>query len=138
MIDFSTKFGKRVREQLSSELVVWLTTMDRDGTPQPKPVWFFWDGQSVVIYSEPDTYKVRHIRRNPRVSLHFNTDAGGNEVSVLTGEAHLDSGLPMADKHAEYLEKYSKGIADLGMTASGFAEDYSVGIRVTPAKLRGF
>lgn len=44
----------------------------------------------------------------------------------------------MADKHFEYIEKYRNGIADLGMTESGFAEDYSVGIRVTPAKLRGF
>ena len=77
MIDFSTKLGKRVREQLRSERVVWLTTVSRDGTPQPRPVWFFWDGQSVVIYSEPDTYKVRHIRRNPRVSLHFNTRRRG-------------------------------------------------------------
>ncbi len=138
MIDFSTKLGRRVGEQLKSERVIWLTTVGPDNTPQPRPVWFHWDGTSFLIYSQPEAHKVRHISHNPKVSLNFNTDPEGEEVAVFIGEAHLDPSMLPADRHEEYLEKYTQGIADLKMTPSGFASDYSVAIRVTPTKLRGF
>ena len=44
-IDTSSSFGRRVVERLENEHVVWLTTVAADGTPQPSPVWFLWDGQ---------------------------------------------------------------------------------------------
>ena len=138
MLDFSTEFGKRARRQLQSERVVWLTTIGRGNTPQPRPVWFYWDGGTLLIYSQPDTHKVRHLTRSPGVSVHFNTDSDGHEVTVLTGEARVDPGAPPADRHREYLEKYRQAIAGLGMTPEEMGRDYSVAIRVTPTGLRGF
>jgi predicted pyridoxine 5'-phosphate oxidase superfamily flavin-nucleotide-binding protein len=26
--------------------VIWLTTVDADGTPHPNPVWILWDGDT--------------------------------------------------------------------------------------------
>ena len=99
---------------------------------------------SLLVCSKPDTHKIRHIARSPKVSLHFSTYSEAQEVSVLTevsvlaGEADLDPSAPPADEHAQYLEKYRKGIADLEMTPREFASDYSVTIRVSPKRLRGF
>ena len=137
-IDFSTKFGRRVAEQLKTEQVIWLTTVGPGNTPQPRPVWFWWDGTAVLIYSKPKAYKLLHIRRYPNVSLHFSSDAEASEVAVLVGRASVVRTAPAANDHKEYLRKYRKGITDLGMTPKGFAEDYSVAIVVTPARLRGF
>ncbi len=37
-------YGERVRRRLTGEMTIWLTTVGRDGTPQPNPVGFLWDG----------------------------------------------------------------------------------------------
>ncbi len=137
-IDTSTEFGQRVMRRLREEHVIWLTTVGPDGAPQPRPVWFLWEEGSFLIYSQPDAHKVRHIRRNPHVALHFNSDTDGNDVVVFIGEARLDDSAPRADRHAAYLAKYAQGIADLGMTPQQMAEEYSAAIRVTPTHLRGF
>ena len=138
MIDFSTKLGRRVAKQLKAEQVIWLTTVGPGNTPQPRPVWFWWDGTSVLIYSKPKAHKLRHIRRYPNVSLHFISDAEASEVAVLVGRASLPRATPAAHDHKEYLRKYRKAIAGLGMTPKDFGEDYSVGIVITPTRLRGF
>ena len=136
-MDFTTEFGRRVSHQLDTELVIWLTTVGADLTPQPRPVWFLWEGESVLIYSETDTHKVRHIARRPKVSLNFSTDRQGHHVAVMTGVASIDSNAPPANEHAEYIAKYRDEIAALGMTEGEFGTDYSVAVRVESARLRG-
>ena len=37
-------YGERVRWRLTGEMTIWLTTVGRDGTPQPNPAGFGWDG----------------------------------------------------------------------------------------------
>ena len=80
MLDTTTEWGRLVERRLREEEVIWLTTVRRDGQPQPIPVWFLWDGETILIYSRPDQQKVRNIRHNPKVSLHFNTDEYGDSV----------------------------------------------------------
>ena len=86
-IDRSTDFGARAARRLAEEQVGWLTTVRADGMPQPVPVWFHWDGETLLIFSEPAARKVRNLAGNPRASLHFNTDGDGDDVVVVTGEA---------------------------------------------------
>ena len=137
MVDFSTELGRRVLGLLDSEQVIWLTTVDSKGAPQPRPVWFLWDGSSLLIYSSPDAYKLRHLARNAKVSLNFNSDPEAHHVAVLVGEARVDRDAPRADRESRYLEKYREGIAGLGMTSTRFGTAYSVAVRVTPERLRG-
>lgn len=136
-IDLSSDFGKRVERRLQSEQVIWLVTTGVDGTPQPSPVWFLYHGGTVLIYSEPDTPKVRNIARTPKVALHFNDDHGGNIV-VLTGSARALDDAPSREEQAAYLEKYAEGIKGIGLTLEGMTAKYSTAIRITPEKVRGF
>jgi PPOX class probable F420-dependent enzyme len=138
MIDLSTEFGARVARRLEQELIIWLTTVRIDGTPQPSPVWFLWADQSLLIYSQPNKQKLRNIAQNPKVALNFNSDASGGDIAVINGTAQIDSQAPPADRIRAYLDKYRQEIADLGSTPDGFAQSYSVAIRVTPVGLRGF
>lgn len=66
MIDLSTQFGQRVAKRLEEESIIWLITVSQDGFPQPRPVWFWWNGESFLIFSRPEGAKLRHIQRNPR------------------------------------------------------------------------
>ena len=74
VIDLSTDFGKHVDRRLQEEWIIWLTTVGEDGTPHPRPVWFLWDGETFLIYSRPDTHKLDHIARRPRVALSLDGD----------------------------------------------------------------
>lgn len=136
-IDTTTDFGKRVGRRLREESIVWLTTVRRDGTPQPAPVWFLWDGESVLMYSQPNQQKQRNIERNPRVALHFDGDGHGGDIIVVTGEAHVVSDAPPATDVPAYVAKYAESIKQIGMDAASFAKSYSVPIRITPTDLRG-
>src|SRR4051794_8224721 len=106
MPDPATPFGKRLAERLRDERVIWMTTIGADGTPQPNPVWFLWDGTGFLIYSKDGAHRQEHIRRNPRVSLNLNSSAGGGDVVVITGTARDAPKAPPAYDHPEYLAKY--------------------------------
>ena len=73
MLDFKTKFGRFAMKSIKSEYFVWLTTVDSKGTPQPRPVWFIWENDTFLIYSQAKAHKLKHIQNNPNVSLHFNS-----------------------------------------------------------------
>jgi len=138
MIDLSTDFGARVARRLDNEIMIWLTTVRADGTPQPSPVWFLWADGELLIYSQPNTQKLRNIARSPKVALNFNSDGHGGNIVVFAAEARIDEGAPPANEVAAYIEKYRAGIASLGATPESFAQSYSVALRVRPTKVRGF
>ncbi len=137
MLDYTSPVGRRIKRRLREEHTIWLTTVDAKSTPQPRPVWFHWDGATLLIFSQPQAAKVRHIRRQPRVALNFNTDADGGDVGVLIGEAAMAAGPIAPNRLKAYLRKYRQGIKDIGRTTASFQADYSVAILVTPLTLRG-
>ena len=137
LVDTSTEFGQRVERRLREEKLAWLTTVDRAGTPQPVPVWFLWDGDDgIVIYSRPDTPKLRAIARNPRVSLNLDGNGNGGDIVVALGEAAV-SDDPPAHEVPAYVEKYAPLIERNRWTPGSFAADYSVPIRITVRRVRG-
>ena len=138
MINYEGEFGEKVRLRLGQEQVIWLTTVDAKNSPQPRPVWFHWDGETVLIFSQANAAKVRHIRHNLRVALNFNSTAGGSDVMVLLGEASIVDRKISDLRMRDYLDKYHQGIQDIGMTPESFQADYSVPILVKPTTLRGF
>jgi PPOX class probable F420-dependent enzyme len=139
LIDPSTEFGARVERRLREDRIGWLVTVSQDGTPQPNAVWFVWDGTTLLIYSMPDQAKLKHIARNPRVALHLDSQADGDDVVVLTGTAAVDPTAPPANANPPYVEKYRAEMARLELgTPEVMAQTYSVPIRITPSKVRGF
>lgn len=137
-MDFESRLGRKAARKLKRELIVWLTSVDEQGRPQPRPVWFHWDGEDLLIFSQPRAGKVRQIGARPQVALHFNSDEAGSEVVVLLGEAHVVHGPLPPDRTKAYLRKYRGGIAELEMTPASFQAEYSVPILVRPTALRGF
>ena len=137
MIDKTTEFGQRVTRRLGEERIIWLTTIGRNGTPQPRPVWYLWDGESFLIYSRPGTAKIKHIIARPQVSLNLDGDGQGGDIVVITGRAALDPAAPPADQVPAYAEKYRAAFKRINMSPVQFAQSYSVPIRVWPEHVRG-
>jgi PPOX class probable F420-dependent enzyme len=136
MIDLTTKLGAQAAQRLQQDDIIWLTTLSRDGTPQPNPVWFYWDGKSILIYTQPTSHKLKNISRNPRVSVNFQANDEGGDVIVLTGDASIDKNPQPHD--SRYIEKYRAQIPKIGLTPESLAASYSTLIRVSPTSLRGF
>ena len=104
-IDTSTPFGARAAARLAAETIAWLTTAGKDGTPHPKPVWFLYhDDGDVLIYSRPNTAKLRHIARTPRVALNLDSDGRGGDIVILTGAARIDDSAPASNEIPAYQE----------------------------------
>ncbi len=137
-IDPTTSFGARAAQRLADETVLWLTTVDPAGVPQPTPVWFLWTGTHLLLTSQPSTAKLRNITANGSVALNFNSTVTGGDVVVLTGSAAIDPAGLTGGELAAFDAKYADDIKGVGMTAEEFHTSYSVLIRVTPERIRGF
>jgi len=137
--DPSTPFGERVARRLRDERLIWLTTVDAKGMPQPTPVWFLWDEASstFLIYSRADAKRLVHLQQNSAVALNFDGNGTGGNIIVITGNATVSSDDPPADQLPTYAEKYRDFIARSYSTPERFASIYSVALRIRPLAIRG-
>ncbi|MEU8631361.1 pyridoxamine 5'-phosphate oxidase family protein [Amycolatopsis sp. NPDC048633] len=121
----------------AAEKIGWLTTVTPKGRPAPRPVWFVLDGDDVVVFSKPDTAKLRHLEANPEVSFHLNGNEAGGAILVVNGKAHVEAGA--ASEAPGYLDKYGPSYAGIGFeTPEAFDAVYSVRIRLVPDRSWGW
>jgi PPOX class probable F420-dependent enzyme len=100
LIDPATEEGRKVTRWLEEEIIAWLVTVTPDGTPVPTPVWFWWDGETLLVYSQAGKPKLRHIAANPRVAVALQLDEVGDLRAVITGEAAVDESVPRLHRAA--------------------------------------
>jgi PPOX class probable F420-dependent enzyme len=134
---FQGHVGQRILERLQSEQIIWFTTVTASGKPQPRPVWFIWDGASIIIYTEQYSWKVAHIEANPHVSLNFNSDEYGSDIHVLLGEACIDNSAPLVKDNLPYISKYMVGISAINMDIESFSKRFDTALRVQVNRTRG-
>ncbi|MBT2481129.1 PPOX class F420-dependent oxidoreductase [Streptomyces sp. ISL-94] len=78
-------------EELDRGRYVSLTTFRKDGTPVATPVWAVADGGELYVWTRSDSWKVKRIRNNARVTVAA-CDVRGRVAEgapVLEGEARL-------------------------------------------------
>ncbi|MGH2538117.1 MAG: PPOX class F420-dependent oxidoreductase [Candidatus Promineifilaceae bacterium] len=65
----TTEIPADFADLIDGPVVVGLTTLMRDGTPQTTPVWCNRDNGYVLINSAVGRQKVRNMKRDPRVTI---------------------------------------------------------------------
>jgi uncharacterized protein len=55
--------------QLGAEKFVALTTFKRDGEGVSTPMWIAREGSELLAWTHADSWKVKRVRRDPRVTL---------------------------------------------------------------------
>lgn len=136
--DPDTPFGQRVQRRLRDEQVIWITTVGKDGTPQPNPVGFlFQDDDSIVIYNAAAAHRIDHVVDRPRVALHFDGDGTGGDVVVFTGIARRADDIPPPHENPAWLAKYGEDAARTFGSVEKFSERFPVALRVQIARTRG-
>jgi PPOX class probable F420-dependent enzyme len=127
----------KLEERLDREPIAWLSTTRPDGRPHVVPVWFVWDGESIVVLSKPDAQKVRNVRDNPNVMLALGTPRDDFDVEFVEGVAEL---VPEACEpcHSRLATKYEAAMERLGVTSQRFFETYRQAMRITPTRALGY
>lgn len=135
-LDTSTDRGRHVERRLREDIIGWLTTVRPSGQPDSVPVWFLWDGETILVYSRPEQTKMHNIAQNPRVTFTVDDTKGGGDVIRIEGTAQHVPDIPAANEHAVYLEKYAASIQRIGYDPDGFAASYSAPVVITPTRFR--
>ncbi len=78
-------------DELDQGKYVSLTTFRKDGTPVATPVWAVADGGELYVWTRSDSWKVKRIRNNGRVTVSACDVRGrvAERAPVLEGEARL-------------------------------------------------
>ncbi|HEV3359170.1 MAG TPA: TIGR03667 family PPOX class F420-dependent oxidoreductase [Pseudonocardiaceae bacterium] len=136
--DPGTPFGERVHRRLADEQIIWLTTVGKDGTPQPNPIWFVHEDDHVLVYNGGGVKRIAHIAANPRVALNLDGDGKGSDIVVITGTARVVDDVPAPHENPAFVAKYRAGMERMYGTIEHFTETHPVAIRIDFGKVRGF
>jgi PPOX class probable F420-dependent enzyme len=123
-------------ERMRTDIVAWLTTVAPDGTPQTSVVCFLWDGETILIYSEPDKPKMRNIAANPRIAFSLNTDPYGDHWVAIEGTARVDEAAPASDEYPAWMAKHEEPYRHWGMDPHVVGQTWNVAVRITPTRVR--
>jgi len=133
MVDLTKERDAHIDHRLRNNVMIWLSTVRVDGRPHIAAVWFLWDGNHILIFSQ-DNQKVRNLRQNPRVALAVDDTRGGDDVITIEGMAELVDDLAIKPTLPAYVEKYADHLQAMGLTAEQMSKSYSHAIRITPTK----
>lgn len=131
----SIEITSHVEDRLKSEQVIWLTTTKADGTPLPNPVWFLWHGGQFLIFTLPETIKMKNMAHTPHVALNLNSDFNGTDVVIFQAEADVNGEQVSDEEFDAYLSKYDEGLKQFGLSVDELKATYRL-VRLTPTKFR--
>jgi PPOX class probable F420-dependent enzyme len=138
MFDLTTARDRNIDRRLREDPVVWLTTVTPDGKPHTLPIWFWWDGETLLMFSEPGTKKIRNLRRNPAVAIALDTRDDGEEVAFFDGVAELLPEPTAALMLDAYKQKYAHLFPRTGSSPEKMAAQYTQPIRVRLTKIHSW
>lgn len=76
-------------DQLAHAKYVLLTTYRKDGSPVGTPVWAAREGDRLLVWTDPKSWKVKRIRNKPEVTVQVSDNRGrpvGGEIHRGTAE----------------------------------------------------
>jgi PPOX class probable F420-dependent enzyme len=131
MADQTKPNNAHVDQRLREEPMIWFTSVRADGRPHTVPVWFVWDGETFLIFSQPGNVKLRNVQRNPHITLALDGTKQGTDVVIVEGEAEI---LSEPRNMLVYGEKYASLIKAVGADPERMVADFSQQIRIKPTK----
>ncbi len=125
------------RDVLGLRLIATLATLAEDGSLYAVPMWFRWDGTSVLICTSARTRKIRNLRRNPRATVMVDQCRGGMEVRgvMLVGSAEIIEGTEARELnrsiHLRYVTAQGLALPEV----RGYLDTDDVTVRVRPDRV---
>jgi PPOX class probable F420-dependent enzyme len=134
VFDSGSELDTHARDRLATDMMGWLTTVTPEGQPQTFPMWFLWEDEELLIYSDRRAKRNGNVRANPRVSFVLQGDRKGNNVVIIEGVARIDEAAPPPPAHIAFQAKYGASIIESFNSPEEHAERYNVPIRIRPTR----
>lgn len=93
-------------DELADEKYVLLTTFRRDGSGVATPLWAVRDGAALVAWTPKDSWKVKRIRRDPRVTVAPCDLRGNVSGPAVDGRARIGDDADLARARTLLGRKY--------------------------------
>ena len=133
MTDPTKPKDAHAEERLRTDQIAWIGTVRPDGRPHLVPIWFLWEGESILFFSKEDQ-KIRNLTHNPRATLSLDDTKFGGDVVLMEAEAELLARPSAEVVPPAYFEKYAAGIEGLGMTPEEMTATYRQAVRLRPTR----
>src|SRR5260370_26204080 len=117
MLDLTNPKDAHTDERLRKDPIIWLSSVRPDGRPHLVPVWFLWDGETILIFSQPNAQKLRNLRQNTNVILALDDTKDGDDVVMLEGKAELLTDPAVNPTLPAKGAKYNPQLKSIGRTA---------------------
>jgi PPOX class probable F420-dependent enzyme len=134
MLDLTNPKHAHVDERLRQNLILWLGSVRPDGRPHLVYVFFLWDGKHILIFSQPNSQKIRNVQHNPNVTLALDDTKDGEDMVILEGKAELLHDPAVNTTLPAYAAKYDSLLQSVGLTAEAMAAVYSQALLITPTR----
>lgn len=123
---------------IGDEKFVSLTTFKRNGDAIASPMWIARDGGHLVIWTPADTWKVKRVRRDPRVTLRPSGRTGTvkPDAPLVTGTAEVVTDADYVAHVRELIKKkYGLGFTVITSLEAIVARGRKprVALRITPS-----
>jgi general stress protein 26 len=77
-----------------------------DGTPRVIPIWFHWNGQTLVMGTPSKAPKVKALTQNSKVALTINGDSWPYKVLLIRGTAQVETIEGVVPEYAASAKRY--------------------------------
>src|SRR5215218_1591505 len=94
------------QELLYSTNLARLAYTWRDGTPRVIPIWFHWDGETIVLGTPPNAPKVDVLPTNSKVALTIDRDEWPYHALLVRGTADVETVVGVTPEYAACAERY--------------------------------
>ena len=115
-------------DDLAKARYVNLETFRKNGTGVQTPVWAARDGDEIVIFTNGDSYKVKRLRRNPKIRIAECGVRGALKGPWHDGTARLVDDPALKQSGTRALHKkygWQMVLADWGARISGSKKDWA-------------
>ena len=125
------------REVLALRLIATLATLGADGSLHAVPMWFRWDGTSVLIPTSGRTVKIRNLRRSPQATVMVDQCRGGLEIRgvMLRGTAEILEGAAARELNRSIHLRYVSAEGLALPEVRRYLDTDDVTIRVRPSRV---
>ena len=135
ILNLTKERDAHVDQRLRNDITIWLNTVRPDGRPHAVVVWFLWDGEAILIFSQPDKQKLRNLQHNSNVVLAVDNTREGSDPITIEGIATLLKPGELNTALPGFVEKYGEHIKQIGYTPEQMAKAYNQPIRIIPMRI---
>ena len=117
-----------IREFLEEPNFAVLATLNADGTPQQTILWYYVEGDTLVMNTAAGRVKDRNLRRDPRISVCV---VNGAQAVTIRGVAELDDDQSVAQADIRRMAvRYNGPSVAEEQSAGQFMREHRISIRL--------